>query len=150
MPGLQKELTRILSVLPALEDRPKSLVAIEFLIALIGSGTIFGERSERNSFDLKARLTILHVRDLPQSDHRPRAHERGFWQLRIGEAKCEGQLVEDVAKEEKLRSALFHPNGKNVCPCLTVAWHTPDQSPSLQEARIVLGAPGYSLCFSRP
>ncbi len=45
MPGLKRELTRILSVLPALEDRPKTLVAIEFLVALIGSGTIFGRCS---------------------------------------------------------------------------------------------------------
>ena len=43
IPGLKKDLTSILSVLPALEDRPKTLVGIEFLIALISSGLIFGK-----------------------------------------------------------------------------------------------------------
>ena len=62
LPGLKKDLTRILSVLPALEDRPKTLVAIEFLIALIGSGTIFGKLSTRNLRRLdQASLTLVHL-----------------------------------------------------------------------------------------
>ena len=42
MGSLQTELTEVLSVVPSLEDRPKALVAIEMLIALISSGIVFG------------------------------------------------------------------------------------------------------------
>lgn len=42
MPNLKTELTNILSVVPSLEERPKTLVAIELLTALISSGIIFG------------------------------------------------------------------------------------------------------------
>ena len=44
MTGLKEEITAHVSIVPTLEDRPKTLVAIEMLTALISSGTIFGEQ----------------------------------------------------------------------------------------------------------
>ena len=45
--SLQTELTAHLSGVPPLEDRPKMLVAIELLVALVSSGILFGAHTTR-------------------------------------------------------------------------------------------------------